>query len=114
MSEGFGIISKMDPMARKAQASIDAMQKAIDLNNRDDIAKHLKDALNALAVVSSDLDLHDSLAKQMANASTDQDLGAIIKHVNTENDIHANDGAIALGVVRAGRTDKIYRPHIVY
>ena len=56
MSEGFGIISKMDPMARKAQASIDAMQKAIDLNNRDDIAKHLKDALNALAVVSSDLD----------------------------------------------------------
>ena len=83
-------------------------------NNRDDIAKHLKDALNALAVVSSDLDLHDNLAKQMGKMNADKDLGAIIKHSNTEGDFHQNDGALALGVVRAGRTDKIYRPHVVY
>ena len=42
MSEGdiFGL-QKMDPMARRALASMEAMIKAIDFNNRDDIEKHL-------------------------------------------------------------------------
>ena len=113
MSEGYDLISKMDPMARRALASVQAMQKAIDLNNRSDIGKHLDDAKNALSVLSGDLDLHDRLNKQLSRKE-DMQLGAIIKHDNTDGNVTANDGAIALGVVRAGRTDKVYRPHVVY
>tara|TARA_R110000751_G_scaffold159792_1_gene265522 strand:- start:213 stop:572 length:360 start_codon:yes stop_codon:yes gene_type:complete len=116
MSEGYDLISKMDPMARRALASVQAMQKAIDLNNRDDIGKHLDDAKNALSVLSGDLDLHDRLNKKLPDTGSrpDVQLGAIIKHDNTDGNYNANDGAIALGVVRAGRTDKVYRPHVVY
>lgn len=113
MSEGYDLISKMNPMARKALASIQAMQKAIDMNNNEDISKHLDDATNALSMISSDLDLHNRLNKQLV-AKEDVQVGAIIKHDNTEGNYNANDGAIARGVVRAGRTDKVYRPHIVY
>ena len=35
-------LKKMDPMTRRALASVEAMQKAIDqMNNRDDVEKHL-------------------------------------------------------------------------
>ena len=115
MSEGFGILAKMDPMARKALASIEAMQKAIDCNNRDDISKHLDDAKNALEVLSGDLKLHDDLTKQMeGQVSENTQVGAILKYENTDGNYSANDGAIALGVVRPGRTDKVFRPHTVY
>jgi hypothetical protein len=116
MSEGFGILAKMDPMARKALASIEAMQKAIDCNNRDDIAKHLDNAKNALEILSGDLELHDNLMKHMSNEPEhyDKQIGAILKYENTDGNYTVNDGAIALGVVRPGRTDKVFRPHIVY
>ena len=114
MSEGFGILAKMDPMARKALASIEAMQKAIDCNNRDDIAKHLDDAKNALEVLSGDLELHDNLTKQLQNEYSEQQVGSILKYENTDGNYSANDGAIALGVVRPGRTDKVFRPHTIY
>jgi len=115
MSEGFGILAKMEPMARKAVASIEAMQKAIDCNNRDDIAKHLDDAKNALEVLSGDLELHDNLMKQLHNQfPADMQVGAILKYENTDGNYTANDGAIALGVVRPGRTDKVFRPHTIY
>ena len=100
MSEGFNLIKKMEPMARKAMAEMEAMENAIHYNNRDDVAKHLE--------------LHDKWTKLASNESADQQLGQILKFDNTEGNISANDGAIALGVVRAGRTDKIYRPHTVY
>ena len=105
-------LKKMDPMARRALASVEAMQKAIDHNNRDDIEKHLNDAKNALALLGDDLGLYDRLAKTVEK--TDTPVGQILKFDNTEGNISANDGAIALGVVRAGRTDKIFRPHTVY
>ena len=105
-------LKKMDPMARRALASVEAMQKAIDHNNRDDIEKHLGDAKNALEMLSDDLGLYDRLAKTVD--TTDTQVGQILKFDNTEGNLSANDGAIALGVVRAGRTDKIFRPHTVY
>lgn len=107
-------LEKMDPMARRALASVEAMQKAIDHNNRDDIEKHLNDAKNALENLAEGLDLHDRLAKQLIQISNDVQVGAIRKFDNTDSDYNAKDGAIALGVVRAGRTNKLYRPHEVY
>lgn len=114
MSEGFNLIEKMEPMARKAMAEMEAMEKAIHYNNRDDVAKHLENAMQALTVVQSDLELHDKWTKLASNETTEQQLGQILKFDNTEGNVTANDGAIALGVIRAGRTDKIYRPHRVY
>ena len=117
MSEGdiFGL-QKMDPMARRALASIEIMVKAIDLNNRDDIGKHLNDAKNALESLGSDLELHDRLQKALKPTYTPdpQQVGMIKKFDNSESDYNANDGAVALGVVRAGRTNKVFRPHEVY
>ena len=43
----FGILAKMDPMARRATASMEAMQMAIAHNNLDDVAKHIEEAKNA-------------------------------------------------------------------
>ena len=116
MSEGdlFGL-QKMGPMARRALASMEAMIKAIDFNNRNDIEKHLNDAKNALSSLGDDLALHDSLTKAMSKKTNDAlQLGAIRKFDNTEGDLSVNDGALALGVVRAGRTDRVFRPHEVY
>ena len=59
-------LKKMDPMTRRALASVEAMQKAIDLNNRDDVEKHLNDAKNALSMITNDLGLFDSLTNQYA------------------------------------------------
>tara|TARA_B100000029_G_C17306683_1_gene862795 strand:+ start:179 stop:523 length:345 start_codon:yes stop_codon:yes gene_type:complete len=114
MSDGFDLLAKMDPMARRALASIEAMQKAIDLNNRDDIEKHLHDARNAMDVLMGDLELHDKLTKQMQNESDSVQAGMIMKFDNTDGDYSANDGAIALGVVRAGRTNKVFREHTIF
>ena len=117
MSEGglFGL-KKMDPMARRAWASMEAMLKAIDHNNREDIEKHLNNATNALSSLKEDLSLHDSLVKALSNnvRHDPTQVGVIRKFDNTEGDLSPNDGAIALGVVRAGRTDKVFRPHEVY
>ncbi|MGB0165080.1 MAG: hypothetical protein ACPF9I_06685 [Candidatus Thalassarchaeaceae archaeon] len=112
MTEGFDILSKMDPMARRALASMEAMTKAIELNNRDDIEKHLSSARNALDILTRDLNLHDSLVKNVPQSDFSQ-VGIIRKFDNSESSINQADGAVALGVVRAGRSDRIYRPHNV-
>ena len=102
-------------MARKALASIEAMQKAIDCNNRDDISKHLDDAKNALEVLSGDLKLHDDLTKQMeSQVSEDTQVGAILKYEKTEGNYSAKDGAKAHKVVSQTRKDKVFRPHTIY
>ena len=79
MNEGFldfGIIAKMDPMARRATASMEAMQNAIAHNNMDDVAKHIEEAKNALSVLERDLNLAKSpRAKTKSFKAQDKLLG---------------------------------------
>jgi len=121
MTEGFlnfGIIAKMDPMARRATASMEAMQQAISHNNLDDVAKHIEEAKNALSVLERDLNLAKSLEQTAAIAKSDNEiiqgegrpLGNIGKHHNTVSDYDGTEGAIVLGVSRYGRSSTIWRP----
>jgi len=121
MAEGFldfGIISKMDPMARRALASMEAMQQAISHNNVDDVAKHIEDAKNALAVLERDLDLHKSFAATASITKSDESgvlgdgrvLGNIAQHRNTVSDYDGTEGAVVLGVSRHGRSSTFWRP----
>jgi hypothetical protein len=104
MSDGFDILVKMNPMARRAIACLEAVEKATLLNNRDDIEKNLEVARNAISMMFDDLGLHDNLVKAGNQSPTDSQTGIIMKY----------DNAIALGVVRAGRTTNVFRPHEVY
>ena len=113
----FGILAKMDPMARRAQASIEAMQQAIVHNNVDDVAKHIEEAKNALAMLERDM----NLAKSFANAadikksqeSTIQGeglpMGNISNHSQISSDYDGTEGAVVLGVSRMGRRN-VWRP----
>lgn len=116
MGEALFDLKKMDPMARRCVASVEAMQKAIDLNNRDDVAKHLEAATNALKALSEDLDLHDSLVKALGNYLNTDEIrkGVTYTPQNTENNFNGGEDAIAYGVVRPGRSDRLYRKHQVF
>ena len=114
MSDGFEILEKMNPMARRAIACLEAVEKATLLHNRDDIEKNLEVARNAISMMFDDLGLHDRLVKATEQQPADSRAGMIVKYDNTEADLSPNDSAIALGVVRAGRTSKVFRPHEVY
>ena len=114
MTDGFldfGIIAKMDPMARRATASMEAMQQAIAHNNLDDVAKHIEDAKNALAILERDMNLAKSFERTaMLSKSEDtstgegsQVLGNIHQHKNTSSDYDGTEGAVVLGVSRYGR-----------
>ena len=114
MTDGFldfGIIAKMDPMARRATASMEAMQQAIAHNNLDDVAKHIEDAKNALAILERDMNLAKSFERTaMLSKSEDtstgegsQMLGNIHQHKNTSSDYDGTEGAVVLGVSRYGR-----------
>jgi len=114
----FGLIGKMDPMARRATASMTAMQTAIAHNNMDDVAKHIDDAKNALAVLERDLNLAKSFAAKAAIAKSDEGpiqgeglpMGNISRHNNTVSDYDGTEGAVVLGVSRMGRSSTIWRP----
>jgi type II secretory pathway component PulJ len=121
MNEGFldfGIIAKMDPMARRATASMEAMQNAIAHNNMDDVAKHIEEAKNALSVLERDLNLAKSLKATAAITKseteiiqgTGQTLGNVSRHHNTVSDYDGTEGATVLGVSRYGRSANIWRP----
>ena len=108
----FGILAKMDPMARRATASMEAMQMAIAHNNLDDVAKHIEEAKNALAVLERDLDLQKSFAKSAIIAKSDTGssvkgqglpMGNIAQHNQTSSDYDGTEGAVVLGVSRYGR-----------
>ena len=114
MSDGFldfGIIAKMDPMARRATASMEAMQQAIAHNNLDDVAKHIEDAKNALAILERDMNLAKSFEQTAMLSKSDnspvtgtgQMLGNINRHKNTSSDYDGTEGAVVLGVSRYGR-----------
>jgi len=121
MNEGFldfGIIAKMDPMARRATASMEAMQNAIAHNNMDDVAKHIEQAKNALSILERDLNLAKSMKATAAITKseteiiqgTGQTLGNVGRHHNTVSDYDGTEGATVLGVSRYGRSSTIWRP----
>jgi hypothetical protein len=122
MTEGFldfGLIQKMDPMARRAVASMEAMQQAIVHNNMDDVGKHLEDAKNALAVLEGDLSLAKSFATTAAISKSDdgvlgegRTLGNVAVHKNTVSDYDGTEGATVLGVSRLGRSSTFWRPQM--
>lgn len=114
----FGLIKKMDPMARRALASMEAMQNAIVHNNTDDVAKHITEAKNALAILERDLNLVKSMQASAAIAKSDDNLilgeglplGNIGRHTETTSDYDGTEGAVVLGVSRMGRSTNIWRP----
>lgn len=114
----FGLLAKMDPMARRATASMEAMQTAIAHNNLDDVAKHIEEAKNALAVLERDLNLQKSLQKagEIRKSDTTTEilgkglpLGNISQHSQTTSDYDGTEGAVVLGVSRMGRRNH-WRP----
>jgi hypothetical protein len=113
----FGIIEKMEPMARRALAQMEAMEKAIQHNNRDDVAKHLAEAQNALSKLSEDLELHDRLAKAFTINEADKiqkSAGNHYQFKNTDSDYDGTEGAVVLGVSRKGGSTNVFRPHQVF
>jgi hypothetical protein len=114
MTDGFDIIAKMDPMARRAKAAVEAIEKAIATGDRDSLAAHLEQAENALSMLKSDLATHDMLTKSMAKSqSSDRFLGAISQFDNQASDYNGTENAVALGVSRHGRASGYYQPHRV-
>jgi len=108
----------MDPMARRATASMEAMQNAIAHNNMDDVAKHIEQAKNALSILERDLNLAKSMKATAAITKseteiiqgTGQTLGNVGRHQNTVSDYDGTEGATVLGVSRYGRSSTIWRP----
>ena len=94
MGEALFDLSKMDPMARRCVASVEAMQKAL----------------------SEDLVLHDTLHKALGNQISSDEIrkGVTYTPQNTEGNFNGGEDAIAYGVVRPGRSDKLYRKHQVF
>ena len=114
MTENFDIISKMDPMARKCLAAVEAITKAIETNNRDSIESHIMMAENALSMLKSDLNTHYLLAKAMKpSAPADRFMGVIPQYDNTASDYNGTENAVALGVSRHGRDSGYFQPHRV-
>ena len=115
MSDALFDLKKMDPIARRATAALQALEKAIELEDRVAVEKHLLDATNSLSKLQEDLHLYDSLNKAMSRDHSDGILkGHIVTPNNTEKNLDGSDGASALGVIRPGRTNKLYREHKVF
>ena len=107
------IIAKMDPMARRALAAIEGVQKAIKANDTDGISAGIMAAENALAMLKSDLNLHDQLVKSMSNAlpPADRFMGVIPQYDNNASDYNGTENAVAMGVSRHGRSTGHFTPH---
>jgi len=104
----------MDPMARKALAAVEAIQKAIKDNDTNGIANHILNAENALSMLKSDLALHDQLQKSINRVPVaDKFAGVIPQYDNTASDYNGTENAVALGVSRHGRSTNYYTPHRV-
>jgi len=114
----FGLVEKMEPMARRALASMEAMQTAIVHKNTDDVAKHISEAKQALDVLERDLNLAKSFEATAAITKSEDapsqgeglPMGNISRHQNTVSDYDGTEGAVVLGVSRMGRSSTIWRP----
>ena len=105
----FDIIEKMDPMARRALAAIEGVQKAIKANDTDGISAGIMAAENALAMLKSDL---DQLKKAMSrNNPAEQFMGVIPQYDNNASDYNGTENAVAMGVSRHGRSTGHFTPH---
>jgi len=90
---------------------MEAMQQAIAHNNLDDVAKHIEEAKNALAILERDMNLAKSFERTAMLSKSDdtptgegnQVLGNIHQHKNTSSDYDGTEGAVVLGVSRYGR-----------
>jgi hypothetical protein len=110
----FDIIEKMDPMARRALAAIEGIQKAIQSKDTEAISAGIMAAENALSMLKSDLNLHDQLNKSMSREQpADIFMGVIPQYDNTASDYNGTENAVALGVSRHGRSGNFYTPHRV-
>ena len=108
----FDIVEKMDPMARRALAAIEGVQKAIKENDTDAISAGIMAAENALAMLKSDLNLHDQLKKSMAKDNqADRFMGVIPQYDNNASDYNGTENAVAMGVSRHGRSTGFFTPH---
>jgi len=114
MSDALFDLKKMDPMARRATAAMEALAKAIETEDRLAVEKHLEDAENAMSKMREDLSLYDALNKAIVVEDLSIQKGVSYNPSNTDKTFTGNEEADALGVVRAGRTNKLYRPHRVF
>lgn len=112
MTDENQIIAKMDPMARRALAAIEGVQKAIKANDTDGISAGIMAAENALAMLKSDLDLHDQITKAMSKTQTaERFMGVIPQYDNNASDYNGTENAVAMGVSRHGRATGFFTPH---
>lgn len=106
------IIAKMDPMARRALAATEGLQKAIEAQDTDAIKAHITAAENALSMLKSDLALHDQLTKAMSRTTpADRFMGVIPQYDNNASDYNGTENAVAMGVSRHGRSTGFFTPH---
>jgi len=121
MTDGFldfGLLEKMEPMARRALASLEAMQNALVHKNTEDVSKHIEDAENALSALKKDLNLVQSFEQTASITKSDSEgvvgeglpMGNISQHNNTVSDYDGTEGAVVLGISRMGRSSTIWRP----
>ncbi|MDC3217839.1 hypothetical protein OAT94_02555 [Schleiferiaceae bacterium] len=110
----FDIIEKMDPMARRALAAVEGIQKAIASNDASAISAGIMAAENALSMLKSDLALHDQVQKSISkNQPAEVFMGVIPQFDNTASDYNGTENAVAQGVSRHGRSTAFYTPHRV-
>ncbi len=114
MSDALFDLSKMDPMARRATAALEALTKAIEIEDRMAVEKHIMAAESALGKLREDLAVYDSVSKAVGDASSSIQKGVMFQPSNTDKAYTGAEEASALGVIRAGRTNKLYRKHQVF
>jgi hypothetical protein len=106
------MLEKMDPMARRALAAIEGVQKAIQSNDVGAINEGIMAAENALSMLKSDLNLHDQIVKSMSRTTpADRFMGVIPQYDNNASDYNGTENAVAMGVSRHGRSTGFFTPH---
>ena len=106
------MLEKMDPMARRALAAIEGVQKAIQANDVGAISEGIMAAENALSMLKSDLNLHDQIVKSMSRTTpAERFMGVIPQYDNNASDYNGTENAVAMGVSRHGRSTGFFTPH---
>lgn len=108
------MLEKMDPMARRAKAAIEQVEKAIASGDRATLSYMLDQAENAISMLKMDLNDADIIAKSVKTTpAADRFLGAISQFDNQASDYKGTENAVALGVSRHGRDSGYFQPHRV-